>query len=107
MTPQRLVQEVSQLFTLPDIAARVNTLIATPDSSSQELVEVVQLDPGLVAALLKLANSAYYGLSARVDSLSRAVALIGERELQAMAMATSVTKAFKGLPEDLVDMASF
>lgn len=107
MTPQHLVQEVSQLFTLPDIAVRVNTLIATPDSSSQELVEVVQLDPGLVAALLKLANSAYYGLSARVDSLSRAVAVIGERELQAMAMATSVTRAFKGLPEDLVDMTSF
>lgn len=107
MTPQHLVQEVSQLFTLPEVAVRLNELIASPDSTTQELVEVAELDPGLVAALLKLANSAYYGLKARVDSLPRAIAVIGEGELQVMAMATSVTTAFKGLPADLVDMASF
>ena len=107
MTPQQLVQEVSQLFTLPDVAIRLNELIAAPDSSTGDLVEVVQLDPGLAAAVLKLANSAHYGLVARVDSIPRAIAVIGERELQVMAMATSVTTTFRGLPADLVDMATF
>lgn len=107
MTPQQLVQEVSQLFTLPDVAIRLNELIAAPDSSTQDLVEVVQLDPGLAGAVLKLANSAHYGRATRVDSIPRAIAVIGERELQVMAMATSVTTTFRGLPADLVDMATF
>ena len=107
MTPQQLVQEVSQLFTLPDVAIRLNELIAAADSSTGDLVEVVQLDPGLAAAVLKLANSAHYGLVARVDSIPRALAVIGQQELQVMAMATSVTTTFRGLPADLLDMASF
>jgi HD-like signal output (HDOD) protein len=107
MTPQQLVQEVSQLFTLPDVAIRLNELLAAPDSSPLEVVELVQLDPGLAATLLKLANSAYYGRASKVDTVTRAVAVIGERELQVMAMATAVTTAFKGLPTRLVDMASF
>lgn len=107
MTAQHLVQEVSQLFSLPDVALRLNRLLAAPETSSREIVEVIQLDPGLAASLLKLANSAYYGLSARVDTIARALAVIGQRELQAMALATSVVKTFRGLPADLVDMASF
>lgn len=107
MSAENLVREVSKLFTLPDVAIRLNELIGAPNTSTQELARVVQLDPGLSASLLKLANSAYYGLASRVDSISRAIAVIGERELQVMAVATSVVSTFKGLPEDLVDMASF
>jgi HD-like signal output (HDOD) protein len=107
MTPQQLVQEVTQLFTLPDVAIRLNELLAAPDSSPLEVVELVQLDPALAATVLKLANSAYYGRASQVDTVTRALAVIGERELQVMAMATAVTKAFKGLPTRLVDMESF
>lgn len=106
-TAQALARDVTRLFTLPDVALRLNALIQSPNATTQELAQVVQLDPGLAATLLKIANSAYYGLASRVDTLSRAIAVIGERELQTMAMATAVVSTFKGLPEDLVDMASF
>lgn len=107
MSPHSLAREVSKLFTLPDVAIRLNELISSPNASAQDLARVVQLDPGLSAALLKLANSAYYGLVSRVDTIARAISIIGERELQVMAMAASVVSTFKGLPEDLVDMPSF
>jgi len=107
MTAQPLIQEASRLFSLPDVAIRLNQLLATEDTSTRQIVELVELDPGLAASVLKLANSAYYGLSKRVDTIARALAVIGQRELQAMALATSVVKTFKGLPADLVDMASF
>ena len=107
MTPQHLVQEVSTLFTLPDVAIRLNELMAAANATTQDLAEVVELDPGLAATLLKLANSAYYGLVGQVDTIHRAVARVGERALQAMVMATSVVATFKGLPADLVDMDSF
>lgn len=107
MSPHSLAHEVSKLFTLPDVAIRLNELISAPNSSSHDLARVVQLDPGLSAALLKLANSAYYGLVSRVDTIARAISIIGERELQVMAMAASVVSTFRGLPEDLVDMANF
>lgn len=107
MTANHLVQEVGELFSLPDAAIRLNQLLADADASLREIVAVVELDPALAASVLKLANCAYYGLQARVDTIPRALALIGQRELQAMAMTTSVVKTFKGLPADLVDMASF
>lgn len=107
MNAQDLAREVGKLFTLPDVAVRLNELIASPQSSTRDLAQVVQLDPGLSAALLKVANSAYYGLVSRVDSIARAIAVIGDRELQVMAMAASVVNTFKGLPEDLVDMYGF
>ena len=73
MSPQQLAQEVENLFTLPDVAIRLNNLIDQPDTSIKDLVEVVQLDAAISATVLRLANSAWYGLPSKVDTISRAI----------------------------------
>jgi len=107
MSPQQLVQEVEHLFSLPDVAIRLNDLIDQPDTTTQELVEVVQLDAGIAALVLRLANSAWYGLPSTVDSLSRAVTLIGQKALRDLVMSTSVITTFKGISAEFVDMRDF
>jgi HD-like signal output (HDOD) protein len=107
MTPQSLAQEVHRLFSLPDVAIRINALLAAPDTSTRQLVEVAQLDPALTAMLLKLANSAYYGLDSKVETLSHAIAVVGQNALLNMVTAVSVIKTFTGIPGDVVDMARF
>lgn len=107
MSPQQLAQEVENLFSLPDVAIRLNDLIDQPDTSIQELVEVVQLDAGIAATVLRLANSAWYGLPSRVDTISRAITLIGQKALRDLVMSTSVITTFKGISSEFVDMRDF
>lgn len=107
MTPQELVQEVGSLFTLPDAALRLMELMEDPGVTTQDLTEVVQADSGLAAAVLRMANSAYYGLPSKVGNVAMAINLIGHRALRSLVLSVSVTRAFKGLPADLIDMQAF
>jgi HD-like signal output (HDOD) protein len=107
MTPQALAQDAGTLFSLPEAAVRVNELIRDPDHNAGDLARVVELDAGLTARLLRLANSPLFGHVGKIDRVSHAVVLIGERALRDLVLATSVTNVFKGIPEEFVDMASF
>lgn len=107
ISPQQLAQEVEALFSLPDVALRLNELIDRPDTSIHDLVEVVQLDAGIAATVLRLANSAWYGLPSKVDTISRAITLIGQKALRDLVMSTSVITTFKGISSEFVDMRDF
>ena len=107
MTPESLVQGTHTLFSLPDVAFRVNELIDQPNTRPSDLAEVILCDPGLSARLLRLINSAYYGLSKPVDTVSQAIYLIGQRELRDLVVATSAVNLFKGLPPEQVNMEIF
>jgi HD-like signal output (HDOD) protein len=107
MNPQQLVQDIEHLFSLPDVAIRINELIDRPDTTTKELVEAVQLDAGIATTVLRLANSAWYGLPSRVDTISRAITLIGMKALQDLVLSTSVITTFKGISSEFVDMMDF
>lgn len=107
MTPESLVQDAHTLFSLPDVAFRVNELIDCPDPRPADLVEVILCDPALAARLLRLVNSAYYALPYPVETVSQAIGLIGQRELRDLVMATSAVSLFKGLPPEQVNMEQF
>jgi len=107
MNPQQLVQEVEHLFSLPDVAIRIDRLIDAPGTTARVLSEAVQLDAGLAATVLRMANSAWYGLPARVDTITRAITLIGHKALRDLVLSTSVIKAFRGIPEEFVNMLDF
>lgn len=107
MTPQQLAAEVEHLFSLPDVALRLNQLVSQPDTANKAIVEVLQLDPGLAAMVLRLANSAWYGLPSKVDTLSRAVTLIGLTALRDLVLAAAFIKRFQGVPGEFVNMRTF
>ncbi len=65
------------------------------------------MDPALAARLLRLVNSPFYAFASRIDSIPRAVALVGTRQLVMLAMGATLITAFKGIPVSLVNMQSF
>lgn len=107
MNPQVLATNVSSIFSLPDVVYRINELISSGEATNYELEETVLHDPALTAKILKFANSAYFGFSGQVETISRAISLIGHKELQNLVIASSVTSTFKGISSDLVDMDAF
>jgi putative nucleotidyltransferase with HDIG domain len=95
------------LPTLPDIFIKINETIMNPRSSACEIAGVISKDASLTARLLKVANSAFYGFPAPIDSIQRAVTVVGAKQLTTLSYAINIIDAFKNIPTDIVDMASF
>ncbi|MES9974516.1 HDOD domain-containing protein [Candidatus Thiodiazotropha sp. LNASS1] len=107
MTPQQLVIEIESLVSLPDVCVKVNRLIDAPNYSAATLGEIISQDTDLSARLLRLVNSAFFNLKAPVETISRAVTIIGTSELRDLVMATTAARIFTGIPGDLVDMTEY
>lgn len=104
---QSLVDNASELVSLPEISIRVNEIASNPDSTADEMAKVISQDPALVVRMLKIANSAFYGLSKEVDTISRAVAILGTNKIRDLVISTSASQAFDGIPNDLITMQDF
>ena len=97
----------SKLASLPDIFIQINEALHNPKSSAAYIADIISKDTTLSAKLLKLVNSAFYGLPKHIDSLSRAVTILGSQELLNLVVGVSVIKLFKDIPADFIDMESF
>lgn len=106
-TARNLVKSVSTLVSPPDVCVRVFDLLKANRASADQFAEVIMQDPNLASQLLKLVNSAFYGFPSRIDTVSRAMALIGTQELYNLVIAVSAVRTFSGISSHLVDMNSF
>jgi len=102
-----LNMEVNQLASLPTIFARINEAVNSPGSSMGDIARVISEDSGLSARLLRLANSAFYGFPAKIETITHALTVIGTQQVRDLALATSVMTAFGGIPKELIDMRAF
>lgn len=75
-----LIRQIDALPTLPQTVQRVQEVAASAEMSMKEIARVVSLDPAISGKLLKLANSAAYGFTHRVDNVYLATSLLGLRE---------------------------
>lgn len=104
---EKLVQIQEKLVTLPAVYGRIMEVLESPYSSAFHIAELVSKDSSLSAKLLKLVNSPLYAFPSRIDSISRAVALLGTRELSSLALGLSVVSAFEGIPVATLNMKQF
>ena len=102
-----LAKDEVRLFSFPDIYFKIQEVINSPISSATSIAKVVGNDPNLAARLLKLVNSSFYGFPNPIQSIPRAIAIIGSNELTSLALAVSTMKVFKNVPKEYVDMKSF
>lgn len=107
MNAQLLVSQVESLFSLPEVALRVNEILNSIKPSNVDLENVIISDPALTAKILQMVNSAYFGFPGTIDTVSRAITVIGLKELRNLVLTTSVTTSFKGVPSELIDMDIF
>jgi HD-like signal output (HDOD) protein len=102
-----VVDDQVQLLSFPDIYFRIVKVLESPSSSSRKLAEVVSTDASLAARLLRLVNSPFYGFPSKIDSIARAITLIGANELVTLALGISVMRVFSGVPSGGFNMRRF
>ncbi|MEE9423104.1 MAG: HDOD domain-containing protein [Gammaproteobacteria bacterium] len=104
---EALLDDVEGLVSPPDVCMRLFELIHSPKSSSRDIGGVVSVDPNLTARLLRMANSSFYNLGGKIDTVSRAVTIIGNSELYSLVLSISAVKSFTNIPNDIVTMETF
>jgi HD-like signal output (HDOD) protein len=92
---------------IPSIVNELNEITADPFASANDIGEIVNKSPSLTAILLKIVNSAFYSFPSKIDTVSRAVTLIGSKEITGLAVGLSTMSVFKDIPEDVIGMKSF
>ncbi len=90
------ITEISHIATLPEITLKIIELVEDPSSTAQDLHKVISNDPALCSRILKVVNSAFYGLPRQIGSINRAIVLLGLNAVKNIAIAASLTKLFRG-----------
>ncbi len=104
---KKIMQQDVKLPELPSIVVDLNEIIDDPLSSADDIAQIVSKSPSLATVLLKLANSSFFGFPSKIDSISRAVTIIGTREIGTLALGISVMTVFEGIPETLINLKQF
>ncbi len=104
ITIEQLIECSGDLGSLPAVVIRINQAIDDPNSNAAKIGRIVNEDPALTAQLLKLVNSPFYGFRSRIDTVFRAIAIIGHRELRHLVLTAHALKTFSDMPNELISM---
>ncbi len=99
MTIESLVKSTGKLLAIPRVVGQVMRLLDDPNSGQAQIAKCLAQDPALVVMLLRLANSAAFAPSRTVDSVERALALLGREQVRRLVITGAVTGAADRLPE--------
>ena len=93
-----IANETLEIATLPEITLRIVQVVQDPRSTAHDLHKIVRNDPALSARVLRVVNSAFYGLPGQIGSIDRAIMLLGLNAVKNIAIAASLSKMFKQPP---------
>jgi putative nucleotidyltransferase with HDIG domain len=92
----RILQSIKELPPFPAVIQRALQLIDDPRASAQNVVDVIQYDQSITVNVLKVCNSAYFGLRRNIQSLREALVIIGFNQLMEIILSQESSRLFKG-----------
>ncbi|HTY11172.1 MAG TPA: HDOD domain-containing protein [Bacteroidota bacterium] len=105
--PRELIDGSERLSSISVVHDRLHEAIFNRQTTVAQISAIIMQDAGLTARLLRIVNSAYFGFPRKIDTISRAVMIIGTQQLHDLSIATSIVKLFRNIPERFVSMESF
>jgi len=92
-----LIQQSGTPISLPEVFIQLNRLTQDPNSSVADIAQIVESDIGLSSRLLKIVNSPYYGFPSSIQNITRAVTIIGTKDLRDLALTTTTVDLFTNM----------
>ncbi|RYG88041.1 HDOD domain-containing protein, partial [bacterium] len=90
---------IKELPPLPTAVLKILEVMARPDPSANDIEAVVASDPALTAKMLRVVNSAYYGLARQISNVGQAVVILGLQQVRNVTLAVGASSTFKGSGE--------
>lgn len=91
---QKTIGNVSNLPTPPMVFQQINRVINDPNTSAYDIAAILSEDPAMTVKVLKLSNSAFYGLRQEITSIKRAVVIMGMEAVRSLVLSTAVFDMF-------------
>jgi putative nucleotidyltransferase with HDIG domain len=92
-----IINNIKQIPTLPNIITRILATLNNPESSAQDAADIISKDPALASKMLRLANSAFYGIPRTISSINNAIVVLGFNTIKALVLSASAIMLF---PQD-------
>ena len=89
-----IINRIHNLPTPPMVFNQVNKVINNPDTSAYQLGSIISEDPALTAKILKLTNSAFYGIPRSITSVKQAIIILGLDVVRSLVLSASVFETF-------------
>ncbi|WBF68587.1 HDOD domain-containing protein [Desulfovibrio subterraneus] len=105
-TVEEVIQQ-AKLPSLPQVFHELQGLMDRDDVTVQDLGQVISLDPHMTTSILKLVNSALFGFRSSIDTVSRAIAVLGLRQISTLALGTLMLGLFRERPNTYLAMDKF
>ena len=104
MPLEKYVSYAAKSFTLPEICVRLRSTLDNPRSSIEDIAVLISADPSLTAKVLRLANSSLFRFPSQIESVTKAINVIGGEALYNLVIAETATTAFKHFDTLLIDL---
>jgi HD-like signal output (HDOD) protein len=107
LTIDELIKGVNDLVPLPKAYLRVQELVNDPYSSLDDVTKVIANDAALTSRILRVANSAYMALASKVDTVARAVQVLGLNQVHDLALAGAAVGSLTKIKTPTLDISDF
>ncbi|MDX1953172.1 MAG: HDOD domain-containing protein [Verrucomicrobiota bacterium] len=104
---EELIGGIPSLGSYAGVLQEIEAILDDPQSTLDQVGEIIEKDPDLTARLLKLGNSSFFGFPQRIETVADTISLIGIQQVQDLISVSMVIELFEGVSADLVDMESF
>jgi putative nucleotidyltransferase with HDIG domain len=107
MQVTEILDDIEGLPTLPVVAQQILKLISMPRSNMNQIAAVIARDQAISARVVRLVNSAFFGLSKRISSIQHAIVILGLNTVKNLVLGVSVVKAFEEDNSSIFDRDRF
>lgn len=90
----QLTRKIDTIPTLPQVYYTVSSLLENPKVNASDISEAISRDPAITARILKIVNSAFYGLPRQVSTLTHALVLLGFHSVRSLILAMGLSEVF-------------
>ncbi|MDC8830189.1 HDOD domain-containing protein [Alteromonas gilva] len=101
---KQYIQYATKSFTLPDICTRLRGVLDDPRSDAEDIANLISVDPSMTAKLLRLANSSLFRFPSQIESITKAVSIIGGEALYNLVIAETANIAFKHFDNECLSL---
>ncbi|MEB3206314.1 MAG: HDOD domain-containing protein [Vampirovibrionales bacterium] len=91
-----ILRRVRDIPALPKIVNQIISLLGQPNTPASEIARLITLDPGLSSRVLRMVNSAAYGIQRQITSIQHAIMLLGFTTVRGLVLSASIFKLFSG-----------
>jgi putative nucleotidyltransferase with HDIG domain len=94
-----IINGIATLNPIPPVATQIMALAEDENSSTSDIADLIIHDPSITASLLKICNSAFFGLPCKVESVRDAIALLGLDQIVELVLINGTAENFKDEPD--------